>query len=120
MTFNKNEKRQELRLCAQEALFIELGSPDGAQPTQIVIGSSVDVSANGVKLVIDRSLQPGNIHRVCLQMEDDERLYLSATVIWSRALPDDDGWAIGLQVLESEGTDIQGWKQWVAQRCNTP
>lgn len=115
-----DEKRQELRLSAQETLFIEVEAGDDSRPASIVIGSSVDVSANGVQLVIDRPLQPGNIYRVCLQQaSDNQRLYLSTLVIWSHLLPNDEGWAVGLQILESQGTDVQRWKEWVAQRCTT-
>lgn len=119
MTQHKNdEKRQELRLSAHETLFIEVESGDEAMQAQIVISSSVDISANGVQLVIDRPLVAGSIHRVCLQLDEHaERLYLSAAVIWSRLLPDDEGWAIGLQMLESDGTDVKRWKEWIAARC---
>jgi hypothetical protein len=115
-----DEKRQELRLTTQETLYLEVEAGDETRPSSIVIGSSVDVSANGVQLVIDRPLQSGNIYRACLQpATGNQRLYLSTLVIWSQALPDDEGWAIGLQVLESQGTDVQRWKEWVAQRCAT-
>lgn len=115
---NNNEKRQELRLSAQETLFIEVDSGDENTSTQILISNSVDISANGMQVVIDRPLFAGNIHRLCLQLsEPEQRLYLSALIVWSRALADDEGYAIGMQVLESQGTDVQLWKEWIAGRC---
>lgn len=117
---NDQEKRQELRLNAQETLFIEVdsGEENDSGQTQIIISNSVDISANGLQIVIDRPLQTGSIHRLCLQLGvPEQRLYLSAVVAWSRVLPDDDGYAIGVQVLESQGTDVQHWKEWVAARC---
>lgn len=114
---NDNEKRQELRLSAQETLFIEVDSGEDGAQTQIVISSSVDISANGLQMIIDRPLLAGSIHRLCLQLDvPDAWLYLSAMVIWVRPLADDDGYAVGVQVMESQGTDIQQWKTWVAQR----
>jgi hypothetical protein len=114
---NHDEKRQELRLSAQETLYIEVDSGDDPSQIHIVISNSIDVSANGVQLSIDRPLIAGSIHRVCLQRgEQESRLYLSAEVMWSRALPD-EGWAVGLQILESDGTDVLGWKEWIAARC---
>lgn len=111
-----NEKRQELRLCAEETVFIEVESDEESEEAQIVIGSSVDVSANGLQMVLDRPLLEGSIHRLCLQLGDQRQWYLSAAVIWSRQLDDDEGHAVGLQVLESDGTDVQSWKTWIADR----
>lgn len=117
MTDN-NEKRQELRLNSQETIFIEVDTGVDNEPPQIVISNSVDISANGVHLEIDRPLVVGSIHRLCLQLVNPEqRLYVSAKVAWSRRLMVDEGFAIGLNVLESEGTDIQHWKTLIARRC---
>lgn len=117
---NSSEKRQEIRLTAQETLFIEVDSGvEGSQPTtQIIISNSVDISANGMQIVIDRSLPIGSIYRLCLQLNaPEQRLYLSAIVAWERVLADDEGFAVGMQVLESQGTDVLQWKEWVAKRC---
>ena len=115
---NDGEKRQELRLSAQETLFVEVDSGDEDSSTQIIISNSVDISANGMQVVIDRPLLVGSIHRLCLQLGDPEqRLYLTALIAWSRALIDDEGFAVGMQVLESQGTDVLQWKEWIAERC---
>jgi len=115
---NDGEKRQELRLSAQETLFVEVDSGDKDSSTQIIISNSVDISANGMQVVIDRPLLVGSIHRLCLQLGDPEqRLYLTALIAWSRALIDDEGFAVGMQVLESQGTDVLQWKEWIAERC---
>lgn len=116
---NSPEKRQEIRLSAQETLFIEVdsGAEDSQPATQIIISNSVDISANGMQVVIDRSLPIGSIYRLCLQLSaPEQRLYLSAIVAWVRALADDEGFAVGMQVLESQGTDVLPWKEWVAKR----
>ena len=114
---NDGEKRQELRLNAQETLFVEVDSGD-QDSTQIIISNSVDISANGMQVVIDRALLVGSIHRLCLQLGvPEQRLYLTAMIIWSRALGDDEGFAVGMQVLESQGTDVLQWKEWIAERC---
>lgn len=121
MKHNKSpEKRQELRLHAQETLFIEVDSGGGEQDAlpQIIISNSADISANGLQAVIDRPLPVGSIYRLCLQLNNPEqRLYLSALVAWSRELTEDEGFAVGMQVLESQGTDILLWKEWIAARC---
>lgn len=115
---NDGEKRQELRLSAQETLFVEVDSGDEDSSTQIIISNSVDISANGMQVVIDRPLLVGSIHRLCLQLGDpDQRFYLTALIAWSRALTDDEGFAVGMQVLESQGTDVLRWKEWIAERC---
>lgn len=115
---NSDEKRQELRLNAQETLFIEVDSGDENAQPQIIISNSVDISANGIQVVIDRPLFTGSIHRLCLQLGDSEqKLYLTALIAWSRLLTNDEGFAVGMQVLESQGTDVQRWKEWIAERC---
>lgn len=116
MAFER-EQRQELRLSAEETVFIEVDDGGLDEPPLIQISHSLDISANGVQLISDRPLEPGHIHRLCLQLVNPERrFYLTAQVAWCRPRPGDEGYILGLQLLESMGTDVQGWKAWIAER----
>ena len=115
MAFDQ-EKRQELRLSAEETIFIEVDDGGLDETPQIQISRSLDVSANGLQLVSDQPLCPGHIHRLCLQLVNpDRRFYLTAQVAWCRPL-DDDSYVLGLKLLESQGTDVHLWKAWIAER----
>ena len=51
---NNDEKRQETRLSAQETLFLELSLPNASdQSPQVMICSTIDISANGVQVAMD-------------------------------------------------------------------
>ncbi|NRB42778.1 MAG: PilZ domain-containing protein [Pseudomonadales bacterium] len=106
--------RQETRLPRSETLFIEVRS--GYQErSQILLCSSADVSANGVSAHIDDALPLDAIYQLCVQLQDaQERLYLAVQVKWLRPDEAGAGFYVGLEVLESDGTDVDKWKLHIA------
>lgn len=119
-TKTQSDQRQEYRLDAQETVFIELTSaePGSEAPAVIVISNSIDISANGLRVITDRDLMLGSILRTCVQFKDsEERLLLVTEVKWSRPHDKDGEFIAGLSLFESEGTDIQKWKEMIALRC---
>lgn len=116
---NDSDKRQEFRLTTQEAVFLELTSaaPDDDTPSDIVVSNSVDISANGLRVIIDRDLTVGSILRTCVQfMDSDHRFLLVTEVKWSKPLEVPGEFEAGLSLFESDGTDIQLWKEILAKR----
>lgn len=113
------DKRQEYRLDARETVFIELTSaePGDDTPPLIVISNSLDISANGLRIITDRDLTIGSILRACVQFKNPEdRLLLVTEVKWSRPHDQAGEFVVGLSLFESEGTDIQRWKEAIAER----
>lgn len=111
-----NELRQEARLPRSEMLFLEVHSSfDSALECKILICSSADVSANGVRAHIDESLPLNAIYQLCVQLDDGfRRLYLAAQVKWLKSDEQDSGYYVGLEILDSDGSDVDKWKDHVA------
>lgn len=107
------EKRQWHRLEEQSAIFIEtLSSGDQPQyPTEIVICSSVEVSATGVRVCVDDALEPGSILQLGVQLHGMQQpLYLVGEVRWCAADPQRSGsHYVGFELIESDGTDYLAW-----------
>jgi Tfp pilus assembly protein PilZ len=119
MNNSHQDKRQETRLHSQETVFIELTSaePGEETPGDIVISNSVDLSANGLRVTIDRDLALGSILRACVQFRDSPQRFLLVTEVkWCRPHEQAGEFIAGLSLFESEGTDIQTWKEMIAQR----
>lgn len=121
MIRKQTDMRQEHRLGVQETVFIEVNSKaqsdDGK--ASIVISHSIDISANGLQVIVDEELATGNIYQVCVQVANPERrVHLIAEVKWCLCIEDDSGFLIGLSLFESDDTDIQQWKEMIAERFN--
>ncbi len=121
-SINNNEMRQEFRLDTPLTVFIELIAANTNAPATIVVSQSVDISANGLRVVTDRALPVGSILTSCVQLNDYTRRFLLSTEVkWSQASPRAGEHLIGLSLYESEGTDIQAWKEFIAEQfthCN--
>lgn len=112
-----HNRRSELRLNDTATIFVEMraASADGATPAEIVVCGSVDLSANGLQIHVDRPLPTGRILRLGANPGDGQPpMYVVGEVRWGRQA--DDHWAIGLALFDSDGTDIVAWKKFVATR----
>jgi Tfp pilus assembly protein PilZ len=113
---NPNQ-RQEFRLGSQDILFIETfsASPGSNPESRMVICSSVDVSANGLKVLVDEKLPMGAIYQLCVELPGKgRRLYLSGQVKWVTEAPESRGFHIGIAIFESDNTDVAEWKLHIA------
>lgn len=112
---NNDEQRQEYRLPRALTVFIELG--DGAKEEDILVASqSLDISANGLRVITDQELPEGSILRssVCTA---DTRFVLVTEVKWCSPWQNPGEYLVGLALFESEDTDIQQWKEFIAAQC---
>lgn len=110
------ELRSEMRLERHETIYIEIisSSYDYQEPASIAVCSTVDVSANGLQVTLDHTPPVGSILSLCVQFsEPEQRLHLVGEVRWVKPLAGSRCHA-GFVLYESEGTDIQRWKQRVA------
>jgi hypothetical protein len=111
------EQRQEYRLETQLTVFIELGSAQDEAPT-IMISRSLDISANGLRIITDRELIPGSILRSCVQTQDiAKRFMLITEVKWLQPWHETGEYLVGLALFESESSNIQEWKEFIAKEC---
>lgn len=111
-------QRQETRLHRNETIFIEVRSvyPASDENCELVICHSADMSANGVRAVIDQHLPVNAIYQLCVELhETEERLFLAGQVKWCGPDEDDtDSYNIGIEIFESDDTDIERWKSYIA------
>lgn len=110
------ERRRELRLSRRAAVFIQVdsASPGSGDSGTLVMCRLLDVSANGLKVRIDRELDAGALMRLAVQFAGSSApLHLVAEVRWQGAC-DGGYWEVGFVLHESLQTDIIDWKRWVA------
>jgi hypothetical protein len=118
-----NCNRAELRLCKELAVFVETySSPSGeARSPNIVISKTVDMSANGLQIVMDKPVTPGSILQVCVEFMGEPTHYrLTGEVKWVAKIGRERDFLVGFLLLESDQTDIVGWKNRIAQMVEDP
>lgn len=117
------EQRQEYRLTTVFTIFIELPSAEADGEAPMIISRSLDVSANGMRVIADRELPVGSILRTCvqenLQHADSHHFILISETKWARPYGEQGEFLMGLSLFESEDSDIVRWKEFVAQCCAT-
>ncbi|GGY76712.1 hypothetical protein GCM10011613_21510 [Cellvibrio zantedeschiae] len=111
------EQRQEYRLETQLVVFLEVGDEHGNEPV-IVVSRSLDISANGLRIITDRELTPGSILRSCIQNQDaTQQFTLITEVKWLQAWQNPNEYLVGLALFESEDSNIVEWKEFIAREC---
>ncbi len=104
----ENEQRIERRIKLEETVFIELLSAEADQ--NIIMCTSIDFSANGLQLVVDKEIPPDSVIRLCIDLSQHEPMFLTAEVRWVTTDPDKDEIRVGLSLYESEDSDIEDWQ----------
>lgn len=117
---SRPEQRQESRLNNQLTVIIELDSSAEGEPT-LVVSHSLDISANGLRVIAPQAVPTENILRCCIRDSFDDRQFLLVTEVkWCQAHGDGGDHLVGLSLFDSEGTDIVQWKEFIAQRFSLP
>lgn len=116
-------KRAELRIGEEMVIFVETySSPQGeARNSSVVISKTVDISANGVQVVMDKPVEVGSILQVCVEFRHEPYHYhLTGEVKWVAGAGQEQEYLVGFQLLESEQTDIEAWKHRIAAMVLDP
>ncbi len=112
------EHRIETRLELEETVFIEVLSAASESQASVVMCNSLDLSANGIQVVVDQDIALGSILRLCIDMPEQEPIFLVGEVKWKRADTATGGIRLGFLLFESDDSDIAEWKQWIADTLN--
>jgi hypothetical protein len=116
----ENDLRQEYRLNNQLTVVLELGTQDNGEPI-LLISQSLDISANGLRVIADRAVDGNCILRCCIRHPpSDTQFLLVGEVKWCLPYNEGSDSLIGLSLFESEGTDIVQWKEFIAQSFEKP
>ena len=110
-----NEHREETRIEQEETIFIELLS---GESNDVIMCTSLDLSANGLQVVLDSDIPLESILRLCMDIPDRDPIFLVGEVMWKRPDPDSDGIRIGFLLFESDDSNIEEWKLWMADALN--
>ena len=105
--FNIDERREEARLNLRAAIYIETVSqvPGEDKPAVVLKCESIDLSANGLQVLIYEALVVGAIHTLLIEFDAHEKPFkLIAEVRWVK--PHAQGYLIGLSLYNSEGTRV--------------
>jgi hypothetical protein len=113
------EQRQEFRLDNQLTVIIELDSSAQGDPT-LVITKSLDISANGLRVIATQAVATDIILRCCIRDTETNRQFLLVTEVkWCQPQAATGDYLLGLSLFDSEGTDIVAWKEYIAHMCGT-
>ncbi len=105
------DERASARFEKDCTIFVELESASENNPeSKIVICNSLDLSAGGLQLVLDRSIPKGNILRLCLDIKGRDLIFVVAQVMWLKRNDETKDFNFGLMLLNSEGTDFDHWQ----------
>jgi len=112
-TNNLIDERAHIRIESQFTIFIEIlaSSVDNSSPGNVIICNSLDLSAKGLQVVVDESIEIETILRICLDIKDRAPIFVVGEVKWQRPGTDTDGMRVGFELFESEDTDIDAWEQ---------
>jgi hypothetical protein len=114
-TSQGDEYRGETRLELAETVFIEVLSSTSKEPGNVVICNSLDFSASGLQVVVDDEIAAGSIFRLCIDLREEEPIFLVGEVKWKRPDTDTAGFRLGFLLFESDDTDILRWQALVAR-----
>jgi len=114
-TSQTSEYRGETRLELEETVFIEVIASTTSAPGNVIICNSLDFSANGLQVVVDDDIAAGSIFRLCIDLHDQDPIFLVAEVKWKRPDTATQGYRLGFLLFEADDTDIDRWHTLVNQ-----
>ena len=112
-----DNNRLEARILSEVTVFLETcAAPAGETSTNsIVISKTLDLSANGLQVVMDHAIPVGSILQMCVDFGlHQPRFNLIAEVRWVRQPAGQRQYLTGFQLLDSEGCSIEDRKRCVA------
>lgn len=117
--FDLDERREEVRLNIGAEIFLEkvAADPSEGTPAEVVRCEALDISANGMQVLVDAELVPGGIHTLIVEIYRNESTFkLTSEIKWVE--PSKEGFLVGLALFDSEGTEIADWKLAMAKYLN--
>ena len=117
--FELDEKRVEARLNVDADIYIETVSqePGDSRQAEVVQCECVDLSANGLQVLVDEALVSGAIHSLIIDIpQQGENFRLTAEVRWVK--PYKSSFLTGLMLYDSDGTEIIDWKFLMSRYLN--
>jgi hypothetical protein len=105
--------RVQTRLELEETIFIEVIASDSTSAGSVIMCNSLDLSANGLQVIVDEEISINSILRICIDLKDADPIFLVGEVKWKRPDAETGAYRIGFLLFESDDTDIKRWKDLV-------
>lgn len=119
------DKRRQYRLTAraQAMLELEAGYPASegvvASPLRKIVCGVRDISASGLCLLTEKDLSVGALHPMSVKLVNyAEPFVLMVEVSWCR--PAEDGYRVGVKIIQSDQTAYVEWADAVASAIEPP
>lgn len=113
-----DNNRQDYRIGKTETFIIEIkSSADSSDGDfELLVCDSVDLSSNGFRAVVDKELPLNAIYQIAVELKGEEKLFLAGQVKWTGQREGSDDYYIGIEILDSSGTDVRRWKLYIAEQ----
>lgn len=105
------DRRATPRHLRNDAVAIQIQRPDEGEAIlgKVLVTRTRDVSAEGLRIGVEESLEEGNLYDLCVDVQGHlKHFLLTAEVRWCRPDPE-GGFEVGLQLLDGDGTDFAQW-----------
>lgn len=112
------EERADKRFEGRSyTIFVEVESAayDGSSDGNIVICKSVNLSAEGLQVMVDTLIPARKVLRLCLDVRGEPPIFVVGEVMWQRQEADSGEYNVGFRLFDSEETDYQTWRKMVAE-----
>jgi len=119
------DKRMQYRLTARAQVMLELeaGYPASegvvASPLRKMVCGVRDISASGLCLLTEQELSVGALYPISVKLVNHvEPFVLMVEVSWCR--PAEDGFRVGVRIIQSDQTTYVEWAEAVASAIEPP
>jgi len=108
------ERRDGSRIPRREAVSVELrmAACGGSAPTRLVAAETVDISADGLRMILPCAVSPECFFEMCVEVDGDSRPFLlTGESRWCRLLTDRGVYEAGFRIHDGVGTDYGAWTE---------
>lgn len=100
------------RINSQESISIQVLLPavDCLDTPRVVNGTTADVSATGLRVLLGEPVEPERVFDLCIQLDFNPQYFLLAgETRWCRFNDQMGYYEVGILIHDSEGTDYEQW-----------
>lgn len=119
---SKNEdRRQHSRQTRDERVVVQIVSStrDTLPPGTVVRCSTKDVSANGLRIQLDQSVQEGFLLELWVEVSNHPtKFYLAGEVKWCQELDEGKRYLVGVELKETDTEDFKQWQKVLAENSS--
>ena len=112
---SKNQdRRQHTRQPRDERVVVQIISStrDTLPPGTVVRCSTKDVSANGIRIQVDRRVPEGFLLELWVEVSNHAtKFYLAGEVKWCQELDEAKRYLVGIELKDSDTEDFKQWQE---------